>query len=240
MVGWRHCAEVVFFVFIVAVAVTAFALVIAAIVKAWRIAKPLRHPPSRPQIASAEPVSEERKKQLADHWKGWRERYSGYATEYNQLVNPLRKDGIDIIKESANWGRLAIQYALIVNGGALAALPYLLSNTTRLVLPVGDAIWSAVWFTAGLFSAAICCLVAYLDFQVTAAIYGADQGVEIEMLRQRHFETTNVIEPEPRIAMRLALFAVTIRTGLAGITFGIIAWFAFAWGAIRLINSLAS
>jgi hypothetical protein len=57
------------------------------------------------------------------HQQKWREKYAGYANDFNLLLNPLRRDAIELVKESSNWGKLAVQYALIVNAGALAALP---------------------------------------------------------------------------------------------------------------------
>lgn len=239
MGGWRHCAEVVFFVFVAVGAIASVAIAIIAVAGAWRAARPLREPVPLPKRPAAEDLSEERKKQLADHWEAWRKRCLAHATEYNHLINPLRKDTIDILKEAANWGRLAVQYALIGNGGALAALPYLLSNTTRLELPIVDAIWSAMWFATGLFSAALCCLIAYMDFQVSASIYWADQRVTGDALRQRHFETGEVFDLEPHISMRNTLQSVNVRTSLAGVVLGLISWFALAWGAFRLIISLS-
>lgn len=238
MGGWRHCAEILFFAFIVVLVVAALAMAIGAVASAWRAARPLRQPTPPPKPTASSQLTDEQKARLAEHWERWRKRFAGYAAEYNNLVNPMRKDTIEIIKESANWGRLAVQYALIGNGGALAALPYLLSHTTRLELPIGDAIWSALWFATGLLSAALCCLIAYLDFQVTASIYWADIRLEVDGMRQRHFESPDYIEIEPQVTMRNVLQAVTIKTSAAGVILGLIAWFALAWGAFRLIISL--
>jgi hypothetical protein len=235
--GWKHCVEILFFGIFVLIGVAALIVAVTAVVKGYLISRSLREP-QQPKAQAAVAKTEEHKAAVAAHWERWRKRFAGYASDYNSLLNPVRRDTIDIIKESANWGRLAVQYAMIGNGGALAAMPYLLSQTATYKLPISDAIWSATWFATGLISAALCCLIAYLDFQVTAAIYWADIKLTNETMNQRHFETTDIIEIKPHQEMRAGLQAVTIKTGVAGVALGVIAWFALAWGAFRIIISL--
>jgi hypothetical protein len=105
------------------------------------------------------------------HRQQWRDKYAGYASEFGTLLAPLRKDAIEIVKESNAWGRLAVQYALIINGGALAALPYLLAQGAAYRIDVRDASTAAAWFAGGIGTAAICCLLAYINLQIWAGAY---------------------------------------------------------------------
>lgn len=218
----------------------AFCIAISAVVQGYRKTKSLRSIQkweSKPIV----PIDAAHKAELEKVWVLWRARWSGYATEINLMANPIRRDAIEIVKEASNWGRLGVQYVLIGNGGALAALPYLLSSpTAKYAIGIGDAFWSAVWFAGGLTAAAACCVVAYLDFQVTAAMYWANHQIEIRAAQIRHFETADTLPLEAHTEMLGVLQSVTTRTSLAGVWIAFIAWFALAWGAFRLIISMAA
>jgi hypothetical protein len=237
---WYRCLEIPAIVLCAGGAIAALTVAIVAVVSGYRETRPLRAGPRRSEPANNADLTDEAKARMAAHWKGWRDRIAPYASDISLLANPLRRDAIEIVKESANWGRLGVQYAMIGNGGALAALPYLLSQTAPLYkLAIHDAVWSAVWFAIGLISAALCCLVAYSDFQVTATMYWANQGIEVRLANQRHFETNDQIPVDAHHQMLGVLQSVAIKTSLCGVALAVIAWFALAWGAFRLIISMA-
>lgn len=241
---WQHCAEVVF---ISLVFVSVFALVlwaIAAIVRAYRIAKPLRENPPQDKVADRSALTEEQKAKVDQHWQTVRDRSKAYSEDIGRTAAQLKRDAIEYVKESQNWGRLAVQYALIGNAGALAALPYLLSwqrSTTPGItqLSVGDATWSAIWFAGGLLTAALVCAIAYVDFQINAAIHWNDVDVEYKLAAQRHYDTEINGQDIPlRQQIRTELRTVSVRTSLAGLHLALLAWFSLAWGTVRLIVSL--
>lgn len=236
---WQHCLEIAVFSLIVLGIVVAVGVAGAAVVSGYRKTRALRQQVEMKVPAkAAENLTDEYKAQVATHWKAWRDKFAGYAADVNTLVNPLRRDTIDIIKESANWARLGIQYALIGNGGGLVALPYLLSQTAAHKLPLDDAVWSALWFALGIVAAAFVCLIAYIDFLVNASMNWLDIRTIDAAAAQRHFETTEPLPTEANLTMRNALLTTGIRTSLAGVALGVVAWFPLAWGALRIVVSL--
>jgi len=237
--GWKHWIELVVYVLIVGIVMVLLCAVAHAIIKGYRETKSLRQPvPAAP--ARKDGDTEDAKRQVAEFWKGWRDKLADYGKDLNQIANPLRRDALEVVKESSNWGRLGIQYALIANGGALAALPYLLNQSGNAYnVEFNDALWAARWFTLGLAAALLCCLVAYLDFQLTAASYWASHQLELANLHQRHFETHGTaVAHEATVAMINAVQAVNVRTSIAGVSLGFVSWVALAWGVFRLIGSM--
>jgi hypothetical protein len=166
----------------------------------------------------------------------WRERYAAYASDFGVLLAPLRKDAIELAKEGGAWARLAVQYALIVNGGALAALPYLLAQGSAYRIDVKDASTAACWFAGGLLAAALCCLLAYLNAQFFSAAYFADWDGEFKNAVDRHFENEQLRNEVPAAMARGKRLRSHIGwTNWAGITLGIGSWVAFIKGALLLI-----
>jgi hypothetical protein len=154
----------------------------------------------------------------------------------NLLLAPLRRDALDLTKESGAWARLGIQYSLIVNAGALAALPYLLAQGSAYRIDVSDASAAACIFAAGLFSAAVCCLFAYLNLQIMAEAYWADWDAEMKNMVDRHFEHEQFRKEVPLDVAR----AKRIRKHVAwtvkvGVVLGVGSWVAFIAGALLLI-----
>ena len=235
---WLRCLEFLAIIVVAGVAIGATTLALAAVTRAWRKSAVLRTSET-PKKADNSGLSEQEKTANAAHWDLWRKKIALYASDINLLANPIRRDAIEIIKESSNWGRLGIQYILIGNGGALAALPYLLNSTaTEYHLSLTNATWSAAWFAVGLTAAALCCLVAYLDFQVNATMYWSSHRIEILAARQRHFEDNMPVPYDSHLEIHAALQSVAVKTTLAGVAIAIAAWFALAWGAFRIILSM--
>jgi hypothetical protein len=157
--AWYRCLELLAIAICVGSAAAAVTIAMVAVTKAYRSSRSLRTTSVAEQPPDKSKWTDDYKAQVAAHWKEMRDRVGSYAADINLLANPLRRDAIEIVKESSNWARLGVQYAMIGNGGALAALPYLLSQTApQYKLGLHDAEWSAVWFAIGLISAALCCL----------------------------------------------------------------------------------
>jgi hypothetical protein len=92
---------------------------------------------------------------------------------------------------------------------------------------------------AALPDTALVCVVAYADFQVTAATYWSTIDLEWKLIQQRHFDTEMDVQEFPmRQQLHAQLKAANIRTSFAGVWLALLAWFGLAWGAIRLIHSL--
>jgi len=238
---WIRCLEVGMLVLFAGIGLTALGIALGTVVGAFRKAKILRtsNPPAK--VPDKSTWSDEQKARSATHWKGWRDRMEGFGKDINQIYNPTRRDTLEIVKESQNWARLGIQYAIIANGGALAAMPYLLAQSaSNYRIALADAYWSALWFAMGIAAAAFTCLVAYLDFQVTAGSYWAALRLEWRQAQQRHFENEVDHEYELHAELQSTLQAVSVKTSIAGVVLGIIAWIALIVGAFRLIVSMST
>jgi len=237
--AWHRWLEVVVIVVFAGGTLLAGVLAVTAVIQGARKVKAAQAAIPTANRGDAGVQSEEHKALVAEHWRRWRERMAGLASDINLLAGPYRRDAIELIKESANWGRLGIQYAIIVNAGALAALPYLLNQATSHKIAVGDAAWSAGWFATGLIAAALCCLVAYLDFQIGSQMHWTNYDMECRAARQRHFEGDEQLPLDSHTLRITVLQATNTRTSLCGVALAVIAWLAFAVGALRLIYSMA-
>jgi hypothetical protein len=166
----------------------------------------------------------------------WREKYSAYSSDFNLMAGPLRRDALEIVKESGAWARLAVQYALIVNAGALAALPYLLNHTGTYRIDVSDASGAACWFAGALFAAALCCLIAYINAQLMASAYWSDWDAEVHNTGDRHFGNEKARQAVPvAVARAERIRKHTGWTSLLGMVLGVASWSGFIWGALQLI-----
>jgi hypothetical protein len=173
----------------------------------------------------------------AVQWSEWRGRMTGYLHDLNLASNPMRRDAIEYFKESSAWGRLSVQYSLIVNAGAMAALPHLMEGDRR-IAPIA-AISAAGWFASGIIFAADCCLAAYLNWQAHGTKQSNEQAIEIFTARHRHFDQETQSEVAKRIsAIRICNAAIEV-TVFLGIVFGMCAWVAFIWATIRLVVQIA-
>ena len=236
---WARCIEIGALCLLGGIGLAAVIVAIVAVVQAFQKAKSLRTSQPPAKLPDKSGWSDEYKATMAAHWKGWRDRFEAFGKDISQIYVPLRRDTIEIVKESSQWGRLGIQYAIIANGGALAAMPYLLAqSTTNYHVTFGDAFWSALWFALGIAAAAFTCLIAYLDFQVTAASYWANLRVEWRLAAQRHFENDDKIDPAAHDELLATLQTVGTKTTIAGVILGTIAWIALGVGALRLVMSM--
>ncbi len=236
--GWQHCIEIFFFGLFIVIALATTVWAIAAIFGAWRATARNRRPWVPAKSEPQKDLTPEQRASVERQWEDIRTRATAYAKDLNLSANEHRRAALESIKESGLWARLAIQYALVGNGAALVALPYLLSQLTNYTLPLGDAKWSAYWFALGGAAAALCCLVVYLDYQITAAIYWGDWDLEINLARQRHYENSTTVDYEGSHHMRNQLRAVNLVTGWSGVVFGVLTWMCLGWGVLRLMMSL--
>jgi hypothetical protein len=136
-----------------------------------------------------------------------------------------------MVGHSVTYGSSALQAAHFINGGALAALPALLTSPTK---AGADAIaLAAIPFIIGIAAAAIGSLAAYLNFQWAAEISWHNSEVTSAMLRH-FYQKTHKTEPAPARRARFCKlvqgsFYVGVLTAMASLR-------SFIWGAWQFIE----
>lgn len=114
-----------------------------------------------------------------DRLAPWRSLRELHLLEWTTAVKNSLDTAIEATKTAAEFGRVGIQSAFILNGGALAALPaiaeYLRANRSG----VGS---EAITFTVGLAAIAFCTIVAYGNFSLLGWYYARDASAASERL----------------------------------------------------------
>ena len=117
----------------------------------------------------------------------FREGRSLYLDDWKTLVRSFQEDAHRSVGHSVTYGSTALQAAYIINGGALAALPALVTSlTTASAASISTA---AIPFIFGIGSAAISSLSAYLNFQWQAQISWFDANENAVILKQFYERT---------------------------------------------------
>jgi ABC-type phosphate transport system ATPase subunit len=117
----------------------------------------------------------------------FREGRSLYLDDWKTLVRSFQEDAHRSVGHSVTYGSTALQAAYIINGGALAALPALVTSlTTASAASISTA---AIPFIFGIGSAAISSLSAYLNFQWQAQISWFDANENAVILKQSYERT---------------------------------------------------
>ena len=150
-------------------------------------------------------------------------------------VQGLRSDSQEL---AAGFGKLALQSAFLVNGGALVALPPLmqwLSDTGRSLVS-GEAIW----FLFGILCGALACLAAYSNFMAIAEINrarGSRRAIELNAQYEGKLapdEKTPEYHAESRKIRNLG--PVIRVTQVAAILFVLGSYFFFFFGVYGFID----
>jgi hypothetical protein len=165
---------------------------------------------------------------LAD--PNFRDQRSLYLEDWATLVRPFQDDAHRFVGHSATYGSTALQAAYIINGGALAALPALVTSlTTASASAIATA---AIPFIFGIASAAISSLSAYLNFQWQAQISWFDANENAVMLRQ--FYERSGDPPDKAVREK---FATLVNCSLyAGVAAALASLAFFVWGAWQFIE----
>ena len=176
----------------------------------------------------------------ASHLAEWRDRVSNYINDLDKGANKLRSEALTLFKDSSDWGRLGIQYSLIVNAGALAALPYLI-DSSRHAVQITAASAAAGWFATGLILAADCCLAAYINLQAMGEAFFADRDIEIAVAIERHFADDSQRGKAAKAAARANFCRkITVTTVSAAVVLALASWVSFMWGTINLISHVVT
>jgi hypothetical protein len=109
------------------------------------------------------------------------ERWDVHMQRWEMDVREAERRAWDAQRIAADFGKLGLQSLVLVNGGALVAVPPLmqwLSDTARLHIPA-----DATWFVIGLLCAAVSIVVAYINFSsisATNSFYSVKRARELE------------------------------------------------------------
>lgn len=158
------------------------------------------------------------------------ENRSLYLEDWGTLVQPDVESADTMVGHSVNYGSTALQASYILNGGALAALPALLTSLTD---AGREAIaWSAVPFILGITATAMSSLSAYLNFMWHAEVRRHDANRTAAMLK-RFYQRTN--DKDPDASQRQVLGRRITFTLYSGILAGVSALALFVIGSCQFI-----
>lgn len=163
--------------------------------------------------------------------KEFREGRSLYLEDWATLVHPYGEAAHKMVAHSVTYGSTALQAAYIINGGALAALPPLLTSLTK--ASAASIATAAIPFIVGIGAAAISSLSAYLNFQWAAAIAWHDAELVGARLRKFYQKTA---DEEPAAAKRERFQKLMECSSYIGVASAIGSLACFVWGAWQFID----
>jgi hypothetical protein len=88
---WQHYAEFVFIALVFLSAIIAISWAGAAVVKAYRVAKPLRENAGLDKIVDRTGLSDEERARIEKHWQEVRGRVKAYGEDLGRMALPLRR-----------------------------------------------------------------------------------------------------------------------------------------------------
>jgi hypothetical protein len=168
--------------------------------------------------------------------KSFAEKRAGYIEDTEKGAWPWRREAMDFVKESAAWGRLALQYSFVLNGGALVLLPHIAGQHDGISVSADTAAASTCWFVGGLIGAALCCAVAYINFLTHADERWSIAAYNMHDAAIVHFEDGTATDGATKgreLAKRIARWQW--RTAIGGLVLGLGSYGCFAIGALKLL-----
>jgi hypothetical protein len=162
-------------------------------------------------------------------------RRSLYLEDWKTLVHPHQHHAQQMLTHSVSYGSGALNASYLINGGALATLPAFLTIFTNAV--PADVAWAAAPFVGAIFFTAISSTVAYLNWQIIAAICWHDaehQGAKLS----RFYDRMEVSDPDPAKRTRLEWWANMTFWG--GLIPALVALLLFVWGAWGIFQLAAN
>lgn len=168
--------------------------------------------------------------------KPFTEQRAAFLEDIRDSAWPWRREAVELAKEASQWARLAIQYAFVVNGGALILLPVLLTHKEAVAMPLAAVFGATWWFAAGIICAALCCLLAYVNFDAHASERWTHSGIGMHDAAVEHFKDAKAYEVAAQHrnwALKIVKFQGP--TAVAGMVLGLAAYAAFVGGVVRLL-----
>lgn len=95
-----------------------------------------------------------------------------YLEEYKTTVDHIEDRAIAAEGVSVDYAQLSIRSGIIINGGALLAIPAfraLFENTSE--TSTDPLITAAIWFVAGLASNIACAIACHINFRYLSVVY---------------------------------------------------------------------
>jgi hypothetical protein len=164
------------------------------------------------------------------------ERWRAHTERWDAEVAESENRAWDATKIAAEFGKLGLQSAILLNGGALVAIPPLMQWLNDIgrtkVVPI------ASWFFIGLLCAAVSVVFAYINFSALAqANYGYARRRAIELDAQ-YADKPFADDPLHRAADRSTVTFgwVAVVTAWVALIFAVGSFGGFSVGVFRFID----
>lgn len=143
---------------------------------------------------------------------------------------------------SASYAQLAVRSAILLNGGALFAMPAffaaIMGKEVAEAIVVSAMVKAGALFIAGIVAAAVCCLIAYIDYQLNAESERGEAHLETQNLFEKYdadtFHRMKKDREEYRTEMKTFLQRISkwnSRTSQLGLLSGILSYVFFCWAS---------
>jgi len=117
----------------------------------------------------------------------WEQRWKETQDVHQRINGQLT----DLLKISADFGLLIVRSAIVLNGGALLALPaYFSAVKNAELLNSTELLTAAVWFIVGIILAILTSYCGYVNFQANAHVLMAEREKEILEIEEG-YDTTH-------------------------------------------------
>jgi hypothetical protein len=142
---------------------------------------------------------------------------------------------LDTQRLAAEFGKIGIQTAFLLNGGALAAIPANMPRLDAVALPW--AIYDAELFAWGLLSTAVAVLLAYLNYTFLTQAYWLIANVQEHTLAKQFYPeiSDNPEDLKTARVQPILSFSANVLAYLAAI-FGAASFILFALGVFGFID----
>lgn len=153
-----------------------------------------------------------------------------WATAVQPDMNNIQRS----VEHSVTYGSTGLQAAYIINGGALAALPALMTALTK--AGAASIAYAAIPFILGIVSAAISSIAAYLNFQFQAQVFAHDSNVNACAIFNRYGNRATAPTPDKR-AKWLSRVNWTLGIGIGAAVMSLVFFCVGAWQFIELVQN---
>lgn len=161
------------------------------------------------------------------------------AALLDKQVTTYRTEAWRGLTEAGLWGRLAIQFGFLLNGGALVLLPTLMAQSSGYPIDRVAAAGSAWLFVIGLVTTALCCFVAYIHFRVVTDANYAIADREDNYINHVLYGSEQSLALANKASERQArMHRWDLRLGYVGLALGLLTYGFFIWGVLKLIPGL--
>lgn len=158
-------------------------------------------------------------------------RRSLYLDDWATIVEPHNVSARQMVEHSVSYGSTALQASYLLNGGALAALPALLTSLTS--AGAAQIAIAAIPFVVGIASTGVASLAAYLNFQWQAAVYWDDYDSAGRQLRRFYNRAAISLTDGKRRKRFTNLVVVSFYVGVVA---AVLALGSFVYGCYQFLD----